>query len=368
MPLDPDFQLASYDYPLPPELVAQEPLAERDASRLLVLDRATGALQHRGFAELPELLRAGDLLVTNRSRVFPARLLGRRTGGGRAEILLVRRRDDGCWDAMLRPGRRLREGMLVEIAPGFRARIEPSAARSAASPHPATAAGPDAPHGAENVLRVVRLESDALALDQALDRHGHAPLPPYIRRDDRVSDRERYQTVYAREPGSVAAPTAGLHFTPELLARLDACGVERAELVLHVGPGTFRPVEAEDIRQHRVEGERYLVPQETAAAVDRARAQGRRVVAIGTTATRALETAFTAGRLQAGDGETALVIVPGHRFRAVDGLVTNFHLPGSSLLLLASAFAGRERLLAAYQEAIRSRYRFYSYGDAMLIA
>ena len=348
--------------------MAQEPLAERDASRLLVLDRATGALQHRGFADLPELLRAGDLLVTNRSRVFPARLLGRRPGGGRAEILLVRRRDDGCWDAMLRPGRRLREGMLVELAPGFRARIEPSPVRSAAAPASTDAAAVADPQGVENVLRVVRLVSDDLPLDEALERYGHAPLPPYIRRQDRESDRERYQTVYAREPGSVAAPTAGLHFTPELLARLAARGVERAELVLHVGPGTFRPIEVEDIRQHRVEPERYVVPQETAVAVERARAQGRRVVAIGTTATRALETALTDGRLRAGEGETALVIVPGYGFRAVDGLVTNFHLPGSSLLLLASAFAGRERLLAAYQEAIRSRYRFYSYGDAMLIA
>jgi S-adenosylmethionine:tRNA ribosyltransferase-isomerase len=348
--IPPDFQLESYDYPLPPDLVAQEPLATRDASRLLVLERASGVVTHRSFSDLPQLLRAGDLLVTNRSRVFPARLLGHRAGGGRAEILLVRRRADDLWDAMLRPGRRLREGMFVEIAPDFRVRVEPG------------------PASAGSVLRVVRLVSDSLAPEDALERYGHAPLPPYIRREDRESDRERYQTVYAREPGSVAAPTAGLHFTPELLARLDDRGVERAELVLHVGPGTFRPVEVDDVREHRVDPESYVVPEAAAAAVERARAHGRRVVAVGTTATRALETVTgSEGRLRAGAGETALVIVPGYTFRAVDALVTNFHLPGSSLLLLACAFAGRERLLAAYREAIRERYRFYSYGDAMLI-
>ena len=365
--IHPDFRLESYDYPLPPELVAQEPLAERDASRLLMLDRATGSLEHRHFADLPDLLRPGDLLVTNRSRVFPARLLGRRGRGGKAEILLVRERDDGLWEAMLRPGRRLRAGMVVEIAPDFRARVESGLAR--AQPGLAGPGLAPQPGGAENVLRLVRLVSDELALPDALERHGHSPLPPYIHRDDRPSDRERYQTVYAREPGSVAAPTAGLHFTKQLLERLAARGIERAEVVLHVGPGSFRPVEVEDVREHRVDPERYVVPPEASAAVDRARAEGRRVLAVGTTATRVLETATSAaGRFRAGEGETALVIVPGHRFRAISGLVTNFHLPGSSLLLLACAFAGRERLLAAYQQAVLERYRFYSYGDAMLIA
>jgi S-adenosylmethionine:tRNA ribosyltransferase-isomerase len=346
---DDDFRLASYDYVLPPELVAQAPLAERDASRLLVLDRETGAVEHARFAELPERLRPGDLLVTNRSRVFPARLLGRRERGGRAEILLVRRRGDGAWDAMLRPGRRLRAGMLVEVAPGLRVRIEGE--------------------GAESVLRSVRLLAEGQSEEAALERFGHAPLPPYIRRADAPEDRERYQTVYAREPGSVAAPTAGLHFTQEVLERLAARGVERAEIVLHVGPGTFRPVEVEDVRQHRVEPERLLVPEATADAIELARAQARRVVAVGTTVTRALESGLdAAGRLRPGERETDLVIVPGHRFRVVNALLTNFHLPGSSLLLLASAFAGRERLLAAYRAAIARRYRFYSYGDAMLIA
>jgi S-adenosylmethionine:tRNA ribosyltransferase-isomerase len=374
---DPDYDIASYDYALPGELVAQEPLPVRDASRLLVLDRATGGLDHRRFSELPELLRPGDLLVTNRSRVFPARLLGRRPNGGKAEVLLVRRHADGRWDAMLRPGRRLRPGMSVRIAPGFRVEIEPAPAATALerpSP-PAARADAPAPHtaevppGADNVLRAVRLLCDGLDEETALARHGHAPLPPYIQRPDQPQDRERYQTVYAREPGSVAAPTAGLHFTPELIARLAARGVERAELVLHVGPGTFRPVEVEDVRHHRVEPERVVVPAEAAAAVDRALSEGRRVVAVGTTVARALESGLDGeGRLLSGERETDLVIVPGHAFRAVGGLVTNFHLPRSSLLLLACALAGRERLLAAYREAVAQRYRFYSYGDGMLIA
>jgi S-adenosylmethionine:tRNA ribosyltransferase-isomerase len=362
---DPDFRLSSYAYPLPAELVAQEPLAERDQSRLMVLDRHAGAVRHRDFAELPDLLRPGDLLVTNRSRVFPARLIGRRARGGRAEVLLLRRRADGSWDALLRPGRRLREGMLVDVAPGLKVRIEASG-----SPAPASPVEPpgERPGGAENVLRRVRLLPEGASEEVALERHGHPPLPPYIHREDRPADRERYQTVYARESGSVAAPTAGLHFTQALLARLEARGVERAEVVLHVGPGTFRPVEVEDVRDHRVDAERYVVPEETAAAFARARGERRRVVAVGTTVTRVLETAASdSGELRAGEGETALVIVPGHRFRAVGALVTNFHLPGSSLLLLVCAFAGRERLLAAYAEAVRERYRFYSYGDAMLI-
>jgi S-adenosylmethionine:tRNA ribosyltransferase-isomerase len=351
-----DFRLSSYEYSLPPELIAQAPLAERDASRLMTLDRATGALEHGRFRELPDRLRPGDLLVTNRSRVFPARLLGRRSRGGKAEILLVRRRGFGLWDAMLRPGRRLRAGMVVDVAPGLRVQIEPDTARALPPP------------GGEPVVRVVRLVVEGWSEEEALERFGHAPLPPYIRREDGPADRERYQTVYAREPGSVAAPTAGLHFTPELLERLEALGVERAELVLHVGPGTFRPVEVEDVRHHRVDPERVTIPEATAWAVERARREGRRVIAVGTTVTRALESALDVdGRLQPGERETDLVILPGHPFRVVSALVTNFHLPASSLLLLACAFAGRARLLAAYREAVAARYRFYSYGDAMLI-
>ena len=342
-----DRAIGAYDFDLPPGLVAQEPLAARDASRLLVLDRVTGALAHRAFADLPDLLRPGDLLVANRSRVFPARLIGRRAGGGEAEVLLVRRLDADSWSALVRPGRRLRPGAVIDVAPGFAVEV----------------GEPEAPP-----LRRVRLLLNGLDADAALERHGHVPLPPYIRRPDSPADRDRYQTVFAREPGSVAAPTAGLHFTPSLLDRLERRGVERAELVLHVGPGTFRPVEVDDVREHRVDPEPFVVPAETAVAFDRARADGRRVVAVGTTATRALETALGPdGRLRAGAGETGLVIVPGFRFRAVDALLTNFHLPRSSLLLLVSAFAGRERVLSAYAEAVRERYRFYSYGDAMLV-
>ena len=345
-----------YDYDLPPELVAQEPLPDRTASRLLVLHRASGDLTHRTFRDLPELLTAGDLLVLNRSRVLPARLLGTRPGGGAAEILLVRRRGPDLWDALLRPGRRLRPGVVIEVGAGFRVQVEE-----------ATAAG-DVEAPPSGPLRRVRLLPGDANPDDAIERHGHMPLPPYIRRADRPSDRERYQTVFARESGSVAAPTAGLHFTPTLLEQLEGRGIETAEVVLHVGPGTFRPVEVDDIRDHRVDPELFTIPPATAAAVNRARGEGRRVVAVGTTTTRTLEAALLPeGALPPGDGETDLVITPGHQFRAVNALVTNFHLPRSSLLLLVSAFAGRERILGVYAEAVRRGYRFYSYGDATLI-
>jgi S-adenosylmethionine:tRNA ribosyltransferase-isomerase len=249
---------------------------------------------------------------------------------------------------MLRPARRLPPGAEVEVAPHFRVRVEP---------------------GSRGALRLVRLVVEDGEAASAVERHGHVPLPPYIRRADTLNDRERYQTVFARERGSVAAPTAGLHFTAALLERLAGRGVETASLVLHVGPGTFRPVEVKDVREHRVDPERFTVPAETAAAVERARAERRRVVAVGTTVTRALESALDEnGRLRPGEAETALVIVPGFPFRVVDALLTNFHLPRSSLLLLVSAFAGRERVLAAYAEAVALGYRFYSYGDAMLLA
>jgi S-adenosylmethionine:tRNA ribosyltransferase-isomerase len=347
-----------FDYDLPPELIAQEPLPERDASRLLVLDRVTGAVRHRAFRDLPDLLHPGDLLVVNRSRVFPARLLGRRARGGASEVLLVRAHhdDDGLWDALVRPGRRLRPGDVIEVAEDLGVRIEEGKGR----------------RGETGPLRAVRLLARGGDVTAALERHGHVPLPPYIRRPDAPADRERYQTVYAREAGSVAAPTAGLHFTPALLGALHGRGIEHAEVVLHVGPGTFRPVGVENVMDHRVDPEPFVIPREAAEAVARTRARGGRVVAVGTTATRALESAANHGAAnerapRPGAGETALVIVPGHRFRVVDGLVTNFHLPRSSLLLLVAAFAGREHVLAAYGEAVRERYRFYSYGDAMLV-
>lgn len=343
-------KIADFDYQLPPESIAQQPLAERDASRLLVLERSTGALRHHTFRDLPDLLAPGDLLVVNRSKVFPARLLARRAQGGAAEVLLVRPLGDGRFAALLRPGRRLRPGMTLRVADGFDVQVE--------------AGGPDA-DGCRPVRLVTR---DGTPPEEAVERWGHMPLPPYIQRPDTPADRERYQVVYARERGSVAAPTAGLHFTEDLLRRLGQRGIERAELVLHVGPGTFRPVKVDDVAQHRVDAEPYVVPAETSQAVERARARGARVVAVGTTTTRALESAARGdGRIQAGAGRTDLVITPGFEFRVIDALVTNFHLPRSSLLLLVAALAGRERVLTAYAEALRAGYRFYSYGDAMLV-
>jgi len=317
----------------------------------MVLPRAGGDVRHHVFRDLPDLLAPGDLVVVNRSRVIPARLLGQRSRGGEAEILLLRDTGaDGRWEAMVRPGRHLRPGQRVTIDDDLTVVVESEAL-------------------ADDGRRRVRLLSKRRDVAAGLERCGHTPLPPYIRRPDRPSDRERYQTVYAREPGSVAAPTAGLHFTPAVLDRLRHRGIEVAEVVLHVGPGTFRPVSAERVEDHAVAAEPYSVPAETEAAVAAARARGGRVVAVGTTTVRTLETVARAdGGIEARDAATDLVIVPGFAFRVVDALVTNFHLPRSSLLLLVAAFAGRERVLAAYAEAVKEGYRFYSYGDAMLIA
>jgi S-adenosylmethionine:tRNA ribosyltransferase-isomerase len=352
--------IADFDYDLPPEAIAQEPAAERDASRLLVLDRGAAAPTHHLFHDLPALLEPGDLLVLNRSRVFPARLLGRRAGGGAAEVLLLRplpaaqgpppsAHPEQRWTAMVRPGRRLRRGDVIEVAAELEVHVETDAS------------GPDG-------ARPVVLRAHGVTVPAAIERHGHMPLPPYIRRADTAADRERYQTVYAREAGSVAAPTAGLHFTEPLFERLAARGVAWTEIVLHVGPGTFQPVRAERVEEHRLPAEPFVVPEAAAAAVAAARARGGRVLAVGTTAVRALESAVGEdGLVRAGAGETDLVIVPGHRFRVVQALLTNFHLPRSSLLLLVCAFAGRERVMDAYAEALARGYRFYSYGDAMLV-
>lgn len=314
-----------------------------------MLDRATGHLSHHVFRDLPDLLDPGDLVVMNRSRVFPARLLATRPGGGAAEVLLVRSLGNDVWEAMVRPARRLRPGTRVRVDATLEVEVQDA---------------PPLPDG----RRLVRLLAATGNATDEIERLGHIPLPPYIHRPDRPDDRARYQTVYAREPGSVAAPTAGLHFTEALLDQLRSRGIDLAEVVLHVGPGTFRPVQAEDVAAHTVPAEPFVLPEATASAIDAARARGRRVVAIGTTTTRVLETrADDAGRVTPGVGETALVIAPPFAFRAVQALVTNFHLPKSSLLLLVSAFAGRERVLAAYESALRAGYRFYSYGDAMLL-
>jgi S-adenosylmethionine:tRNA ribosyltransferase-isomerase len=341
--------IAELDYELPSEAIAQEPLPQRDASRLMLLPRRAGLPQHHRFRDLPDLLCPGDLLVINRSRVIPARLHARRATGGRVEVLLLRDRGADTWEAFLRPAARLRPGELLTVDDDLTVVVEEGTP------------GPDG-------RRVVGLRTRAGDLATALARCGRVPLPPYIRRAPRPDDRDRYQTVYAREQGSVAAPTAGLHFTPELLERLQKSGVGIAELVLHVGPGTFQPVTAEVVEDHRVAPEPFEVPWETAAEVTAVRRRGGRVIAVGTTTVRALETVARGdGTLSAGTGETDLVVRPGHVFQVVQGLVTNFHLPRSSLLLLVAAFAGRERVLAAYADALRSGYRFYSYGDAMLI-
>ena len=293
------------------------------------------------------MLRNGDLLVVNRSRVVPARLLGQTAGGGRAEVLYLfpEPTNPDHFRALVRPGRKLKEGAEVRLGENERCIV--------------VAIHPDG-------ARTMRFDGPTKVLD-LLNQLGHLPLPPYIDRADTPLDRERYQTIYAREPGSVAAPTAGLHFTEHLLNRLREKGVRIHEIMLHVGPGTFARVDAEDIADHRVPPEKYLVPEETAAAYARARENGDRVVAVGTTTVRTLESATLDGRLMPGPGETDLVIRPGHRFQAVDALVTNFHLPKSSLLFLVSAFAGTETIRAAYTAAIRGEYRFYSYGDAMFV-
>jgi S-adenosylmethionine:tRNA ribosyltransferase-isomerase len=332
-----------FDYHLPPESIAQEP-APRGQSRLLVLDR-TGPERHAWVGDLPHLLRAGDLLVLNDTRVIPARLFGRSAGGGRMEVLLVERLGNREWDTLVKPGRRARPGSVIELDEGLSAEVGEK--------------------GEDGRVRL-RLSEP---IEPYLDRLGHVPLPPYIHRLDTLEDRERYQTVYARRPGAIAAPTAGLHFTEELLREIEQAGVGIARVTLHVGIGTFKPVSAERIEDHRMERERYEIDEETAEAIRRARGEGRRVVAVGTTVVRTLESAALAGDgdVESGSASTDLFITPGFRFQVVDALLTNFHLPRSTLLMLVSAFAGRERVLAAYEEAIREGYRFYSYGDAMFV-
>jgi S-adenosylmethionine:tRNA ribosyltransferase-isomerase len=340
---------ADFDYALPPELVAQAAAARRDASRLLVVDRHGGTLAHRRFPDLVEYVAPGDAVVLNETRVFPARLRGRRAGGAEAEVLLLHPHDgeERVWTALVRPGAKLKPGRRVEVADGLAVEILEST-----------------PTGE----RIVRVET-RLPLAEALERWGEVPLPPYVAREATEADRERYQTVYARERGSVAAPTAGLHFTPGVLSALETKGVRLARLVLHVGVGTFRPVEAEDPAEHRMHAEWYSVPAAAAATIREARATGGRIWAVGTTVVRTLETvAAEHGDVAAAEGWTDLFIRPPYRFRVVDGLLTNFHLPRSTLLMLVSALAGHGLTMRAYREAVAERYRFFSYGDAMLVA
>jgi len=344
-------QLADLQYDLPPELIAQTPIEPRDASRLLVLERATGRVTHACFGEVRGLMRAGDALVVNRTEVVPARFFATRATGGAVEGLFLSVAADGCWLTLLKAGGRLRAGEKLQFRDGPWA-MELVEARGEGE-------------------WLIRPEVD-LPAHTILERVGRTPLPPYIRRskDDprEGEDRGRYQTVYAEQPGAVAAPTAGLHFTPELLDELTALGVGVARLTLHVGLGTFKPVTAERLEEHRMHSEIYELPASAAEQINRARAAGGRTVCVGTTTVRTLETcADDGGTVHPGTGGTDLFIYPPYRFKAVDVLLTNFHLPGSTLLALVFAFAGREATLAAYQQAIDRRYRFYSYGDAMLI-
>lgn len=350
-------KLSDFDFELPEALIAQTPLAERDASRLLVLPKRAGAIEHRMFRELPSLLRRGDLLVFNDARVIPARLIGRKADtGGRVELLLTEPQvgDESqpgeLWSCLGKASKGLKPGQRIDFDERLWATV--------------TAVEEDG-------SLQVRLSLGGDALLEALWQRGEIPLPPYIRHDHvpAASDPHatRYQTIFAKRPGASAAPTAGLHFTPQTLRALEAAGIERATVTLFVGPGTFMPVRTENVLEHRMHTERFEVPQETVDAIARTRDRGGRVISVGTTSLRALEAAGQDGVVRAGPGATDLFLVPGSTFRVVDGLVTNFHLPKSTLLMLVSALVGRERLLDAYAAAVAERYRFFSYGDAMLI-
>ena len=335
---------SDFFYELPEELIAQTPIERRDGSRLMVLDRTTGAVLHRRFFELPQLLRAGDCLVLNDSRVLPARLFGRLKTGGAVEIVLLRDRGDNVWECLARPGRKLRPGTNVYFGDG-----ELSC---------------EALEIIEGGNRLVRFDYDGIFLE-VLERLGKMPLPPYIHEE--LEDAERYQTVYSKEIGSAAAPTAGLHFTNELLEALRLQGVSTAFVTLHVGLGTFRPVKAENLEEHEMHSEFAVVPPETVRLVNETKAKGGRVIAVGTTSCRTLESATENGKLCEFSGFTDIFIYPGYEFKCIDSLITNFHLPESTLIMLISALAGREKVLNAYAEAVADKYRFFSFGDAMLI-
>ena len=348
---------ADFDYYLPPELIAQTPIEPRDSSRLLVLHRSSGLIEHRDFLDVAKYVQPGDVMVLNQSRVIPARLYGRRQDtGGKVELLLLRREHPGVWQALARPGRRLKPGTRVVVAP------DDSPLPSSSQPALEVEILASRADGAKSV----RLSSE-----EGIDALGWMPLPPYIHR--RLEDPERYQTVYAREPGSVAAPTAGLHFTQGLMETLQELGVKLAFVTLHVGLDTFRPVREEDPTRHKIHTEYFELGDDAAEVLNRAQSSGSRIIAVGTTVVRTLEQAAKlasgngVSRLEGVSGQADLFILPGHKFRVVDALITNFHLPRSTLLMLVSAFAGRERVLEAYREAIERKYRFYSFGDAMLV-
>ncbi len=336
---------SDFDFYLPEELIAQTPLEKRDSSRLLVLDKATGALEHRHFYELPEFLNEGDCLVLNNSRVLPARLIGARETGGAVELVLLRDLGEGRWECLSRPGRKTKPGTKLVFGGGeLTAEVESVA---------------------EGGNRIVRFDYEGIFLE-VLERLGKMPLPPYIKEE--LNDPERYQTVYSRELGSAAAPTAGLHFTQELLDKIAAKGVKVCYVTLHVGLGTFRPVKEDEIEQHEMHSEFCIVPEDTAQIISETKQCGGRVVAVGTTSCRTLESfAKDNGTIEPSSGWTDIFIYPGYKFKCIDALVTNFHLPESTLIMLVSALAGREHVLNAYKVAVEERYRFFSFGDAMFI-
>ncbi len=341
-----EIRKSDFYFELPEELIAQDPLEDRSASRLLVLDKKSGRMEHHIFREVIDYLRPGDCLVLNNTKVIPARLLGVKEDTGAAvEVLLLKRRENDVWETLVKPGKKLRPGAKIVFGDGvLRAKVLEIA---------------------EEGNRLIQFSYDGI-FEEVLDRLGEMPLPPYI--THKLQDRNRYQTVYARYDGSAAAPTAGLHFTEELLSQIEKKGVEIAYVTLHVGLGTFRPVKADNILEHHMHSEHYEVTKEAADRINRARASGNRVICVGTTSCRTVESAAREdGTLEACCGDTDIFIYPGYRFRVLDGLITNFHLPESTLVMLVSALAGREHVLAAYREAIRERYRFFSFGDAMLI-
>ena len=336
---------SDFNFELPPELIAQTPLEKRDTSRLMTLDRNTGAIGDHHFYELPDFLRPGDCLVVNDSRVLPARLLGHRPTGGAVEVLLLTDKGDKTWECLVRPGKKMRRGAKVSFGDG-----ELTA---------------EVVEELESGNRLVRFDYEGIFLE-VLERLGKMPLPPYIKEE--LNDPERYQTVYSRVNGSAAAPTAGLHFTPELLQKIKDMGVTVCSVTLHVGLGTFRPVKEDEITEHEMHSEFCMISQETADAINRTKAAGGRVICVGTTSCRTLESwAEEDGHMTARSGWTNIFIYPGYRFKVMDGLVTNFHLPESTLIMLVSAFAGRENVLRAYRRAVEEKYRFFSFGDAMFI-
>lgn len=337
---------SDFYFELPKELIAQDPLSDRSSSRLMVLDQTTGEVSHHIFKEIPRFLRPGDCLVLNNTKVIPARLLGEREEtGGRVEVLLLRRREGDVWETLVKPGKKCRPGTRLCFGSGLlRAEVLETV---------------------DEGNRLVRFEYDGI-FEEVLDRLGEMPLPPYI--THKLEDRNRYQTVYAKYEGSAAAPTAGLHFTPELLAQIEESGVDIAYVTLHVGLGTFRPVKEENVLEHHMHSEYYQVTEEAARKINRAKENGGRIICVGTTSCRTVESACDAdGKVKPGCGNTEIFIYPGYQFRVLDALITNFHLPESTLIMLVSALAGREHVLKAYDEAVREKYRFFSFGDAMLV-